>query len=129
MYHRRRPLILMDGKKRLSRAAMLVLLGALSIFISGASTFCWEDLLLRRRMTVKTQKNNIAADMDAAIMIVILRTPKKDQTNNRQKKKISLMGAENGMYGLIEYHWRAQETKIQFQTHLDCKKHLHLVCY
>jgi hypothetical protein len=55
-------------------------------------------------MTVKTQKNNIAADMDAAIMIVILRTPKKDQTNNRQKKKISLMGAENGMYGLIEYH-------------------------
>jgi hypothetical protein len=54
-------------------------------------------------MTVKTQKNNIAADMDADIMIVILPTPKKDQTNNR-KKKISLMGAENSMYDLIEYH-------------------------
>ena len=44
-------------------------------------------------MTVKMQKNNIAADMDAAIMIVILRTPKKDKKNNRQKKKDQLNGS------------------------------------
>lgn len=70
----------MDGKKRLSRAAMLVLLGALSIFISGASVFCWEGLLLRRGMTVRTQTDSIIADTDAAIVIVVLPTPGKDQT-------------------------------------------------
>jgi hypothetical protein len=77
----------MVGKKRLSSAAMLVLLGALSIFISGASTLCWEDLLLRRRMTAKTQKSSTAADTDAAIMIRILPIPKNDQTKNRERKR------------------------------------------
>lgn len=80
----------MDGKKRLSRAAMLVLLGALSILISGASTLLWEDLLFKRMMTVNTQRSSIAADMDAAIMIDKLPISKSDQITKREGKKLVL---------------------------------------
>jgi hypothetical protein len=45
-------------------------------------------------MTVRTQTDSIIADTDAAIVIVVLPTPGKDQTNDRQKEKVSLMGAE-----------------------------------
>lgn len=46
-------------------------------------------------MTVRTQTDSIIADTDAAIVIVVLPTPGKDQTNDRQKEKISLMGADS----------------------------------
>lgn len=76
----------MDGKKRLSRAAMLVLLGSLSILFSGASTLGRGDLLFKRRITVNTQRSKIAADMDAAIMIDKLANSKNDQIKKEEGK-------------------------------------------
>jgi hypothetical protein len=57
---------------------MLVLLGTLSIFISGASTLCGEDSL--------THRSSIAADMDAAMMIDEVPTSKNHQTKKTEGK-------------------------------------------
>lgn len=56
-------------------------------------------------MTVRTQTDSIIADTDAAIVIVVLPSPGKDQTNDRQKRKDKPNESrENSMHASIEYY-------------------------
>ena len=114
-----RPVILMEGKKRLSRAAMLVLLGALSILISGASTLSWEDLLLMRRMTVNTQRSRTAADMDAAMMIDKLPISKSDQNQEKKRQNVSFQLSMRPKIALID-----RRKKIKFHRKESSASHI-----